>query len=854
MSPIDFDRINAAAVGVLESLLHEWLPAGRKEGHEYKIGDLHGSPGRSLSINLNTGVWRDFSSDVGGSDPISLLAAIRNCGMGEAARELDDKLRAGGVAPKPAKASPGDEWEPEPQDGIAPPSDVRHPRLGRFSKTWWYPGHGLICRFETPEGKDVLPFAWCKSSRGERAFRWKSFAKPRPLYNLPALEERPNAGVLIVEGEKAADAAARLMPKAVVVSWPGGSKAIRHTDWSPLRNRRVFVWPDADKPGMDAAEAILAILPQAQIILPPADVAEGWDLADAEAEGWTPERVAAWGKDNIKRDEPDRIEEPERIEEHPPYYDEAPPEAPMEPDGMPFDILGHDSGTFFYLPHSGRQIVELAAASHKKLGLLQLAPAHWWEAMFPSKNGADFDAAANSLIQRSYSAGIFDPRRIRGRGAWIDDDNVVFHAGDRLVIDGNETNISTHRSRYIYELGHRIEADQVAPATAREAGKLLELCGKISWADELSPKLLAGWCVLAPICGSLRWRPHIWVNGPSGTGKTWIFENVIKPIVGDASLFAQSSTTEAGIRQTLRSDALPVILDEAESEDKRGQARMQSILELARQASTETGAGILKGTASGKAMEFMVRSCFAFLSIGVAAVQRADTSRITNLELVKRGGEEGAKAFDEVKAAWRESIGQDGFAARIRARSLTIAPIIRDNAKAFGRAVASRLGDQRFGDQIGTLLAGAYSLTSARKVDVAFAAEWVAMQDWSAFETQAADADENRAFAILADSHIRIDATKTLTIAELVQRSRVEHTGEAAAILLRHGVKIERDETVSISNTHEQLRRVFSDTQFAGKWKDFLGRVQGARHIAAVRFGASMHRAVRIPMSEFLEE
>jgi hypothetical protein len=128
------------------------------------------------------------------------------------------------------------------------------------------------------------------------------------------------------------------------------------------------------------------------------------------------------------------------------------------------------------------------------------------------------------------------------------------------------------------------------------------------------------------------------------------------------------------------------------------------------------------------------------------------------------------------------------------------------------------------------------------------------MQDWSAFETQAADADENRAFAILADSHIRIDTTRTLTIAELVQRSRVEHTGEAAAILLRHGVKIERDETVSISNTHEQLRRVFADTQFAGKWKDFLGRVQGARHIAAVRFGASMHRAVRIPMSEFLEE
>lgn len=855
---IDFDRINTAALGAYESLLHEWLPHGRREGREYKCGDLLGTPGRSLSINIDNGVWKDFSTDSGGSDPISLLAAIRNSSMADAARELDDRLRAGGIAEKPAP-KPAEEWEPEPQDGIMPPADVRHPRLGRPAKSWWYPGHGLICRFETAEGKDVLPYAWCKSQRGERAFRWKSFRKPRPLYNLAALAERPSAGVLIVEGEKTADAAARLMPRAVVVSWPGGSKAIRHADWSPLKGRKIYIWPDADKAGMDAAEAIRAMLPQAQIIVPPSHVSEGWDLADAEAEGWTPERVAAWGKENVKLEaapeiEPERMEEPPPAEEPPPYLDDAPPETIDAPEGAPFDILGHDSGTFFYIPHSGRQIVELAAASHKKLGLLQLAPASWWEQMFPSKQGADYDAAANSLIQRSYAAGIFDPRRIRGRGAWIDGESVVFHAGDRLVIGGEDVVISKHRSRYIYELGHRVETEQAEPATNREAAKLLELCSLLSWGDELAPKLLAGWCVLAPICGALRWRPHVWINGPSGTGKTWIFENIIKPMVGDASLFAQSSTTEAGIRQTLRSDALPVILDEAESEDKRGQQRMQAILELARQASTETGAGILKGTASGKAMEFMVRSCFAFLSIGVAAVQRADTSRISNLELVKRGGDEGAKAFDALKAAWRDSIGQDGFAARIRTRSLWLAPVIRANAKKFGRAVASRLGDQRFGDQIGTLLAGAYALTSSRPVDDDFAAEWVAAQDWSAFEAQESDTDENRAFAILVDSHIRVDPAKTLTVAELVQRARTEVSGESAAVLMRHGIKFEHGETVAVSNSHEQLRRIFADTQFAAKWKDFLGRVRGAKHVAAVRFGASMHRAVRIPIEEFLHE
>jgi hypothetical protein len=46
---IDFAAINAAALSSLESLLYEWFPHGRIEGHEFKIGGLSGEPGRSLS-------------------------------------------------------------------------------------------------------------------------------------------------------------------------------------------------------------------------------------------------------------------------------------------------------------------------------------------------------------------------------------------------------------------------------------------------------------------------------------------------------------------------------------------------------------------------------------------------------------------------------------------------------------------------------------------------------------------------------------------------------------------------------------------------------------------------------------
>ena len=95
---------------------------------------------------------------------------------------------------------------------------------------------------------------------------------------------------------------------------------------------------------------------------------------------------------------------------------------------------------------------------------------------------------------------------------------------------------------------------------------------------------------------------------------------------------------------------------------------MQSILELARAASAETGAGIGKGSASGKAMEYQIRSCFAFASIGVAANQRADTSRITSLELRKDNTDGGRERFEALKSLWAETVARPAYAEGIRSR------------------------------------------------------------------------------------------------------------------------------------------------------------------------------------------
>ena len=85
---------------------------------------------------------------------------------------------------------------------------------------------------------------------------------PRPLYRLPELQQRPFSPVVVMEGEKTADAAAPLLSDQVVVSWCNGSRALHTADWKPLAGRQVILWPDADAAGRQAMAA-LSELPSA---------------------------------------------------------------------------------------------------------------------------------------------------------------------------------------------------------------------------------------------------------------------------------------------------------------------------------------------------------------------------------------------------------------------------------------------------------------------------------------------------------------------------------------------------------------------------------------------------------------
>jgi hypothetical protein len=344
---IDFEGLAARLLSDSRSILESWFPAGKWRGREFVVGNLSGDPGESLSINSASGLWKDFASGESGGDLISLHAARTGMTQVEAAMELgaqDRPNRNGHAKPKSAVAR-----EPicvPPQD--EQPSLV-HPDYGRPIASWAYHNAageviGHVARYDPPGSrKQLIP--WTYSGK---AWIRRQFPEPRPLYGLELLDARPTAAVMLVEGEKTTDAA-RLIAGAtyVVVTWPGGCQAWRKTDFSPLYGREVLCVPDADlqeypkhhpeagkimpyeeQPGQSTMLAIAKSLvphcPKVKIInvahdrefQPP----DGWDLADAAADGWGWAEFREWATLRISVVSTPK---PEPINEPPP--DDVPP-------------------------------------------------------------------------------------------------------------------------------------------------------------------------------------------------------------------------------------------------------------------------------------------------------------------------------------------------------------------------------------------------------------------------------------------------------------------------------------------------------------------------------------------------
>jgi len=313
---------------------------------------------------------------------------------------------------------------------------------------------GYTYRIEPEPGKkEIIPRTYMVNTEtGAQEMRAKSLPEPRSLYGAELLTMHPESNVILVEGEKAADALRRMIPvkMGLVLTWPGGGKAVRKADWSLLAGRKVIGWPDCDsktdkktgeflphheQPGTSAMLEIVEHVRQhgasmTMIKVPePGVVADGWDAADAELEGWKKSDVVQFIKAN--RCEPEDI----RPEPDPIIDSETPASQPENDSYAPFRPLGYSGNSYFYLPKGTEQVCEIKRGSHTSPSeMLSIAPLAWWEFAHPKEKspGADWYQAADACMRACELAGIYSPDRERGRGAWYDKGKSVLHLGSHL--------------------------------------------------------------------------------------------------------------------------------------------------------------------------------------------------------------------------------------------------------------------------------------------------------------------------------------------------------------------------------------------------------------------------------------
>ncbi|MEG0241711.1 MAG: DUF927 domain-containing protein, partial [Pseudomonas sp.] len=332
-----FAEVKHASLQSIEQVLSNWLPGGKRVdgGKEYTApnptrADKHAG---SLKINLAKGTWCDFATGDKGGDLIDLVRYLDRGTDVESCNKLAAFLGvkasiSTNFAPSTGHAQKS-EWVP-----VLPIPDQamqrvlqKHKQHGKPSKVWIYreaSGQALMVLYrfdldpdENGRSRKVFaPLTWCKhSTNGSLAWRWQGLSEPRPLLRLDDLAKCPTAPVVLCEGEKAADAAAELLPEHVATCWPNGANSWQKADFAALVGRDVLLWPDNDAPGLKCMDALanhlrklgaasvqtvaLAVFGQLPgmdgdrpTFAPGGEWREGDDAADAQSKGWTAQHLS----------------------------------------------------------------------------------------------------------------------------------------------------------------------------------------------------------------------------------------------------------------------------------------------------------------------------------------------------------------------------------------------------------------------------------------------------------------------------------------------------------------------------------------------------------------------------------
>jgi putative DNA primase/helicase len=523
-----------------------------------------------------------------------------------------------------------------------------------------------------------------------------------------------------------------------------------------------------------------------------------------------------------------------------------------------FRALGRKGDTYYFYSYMERSLRRFN--SFYNVQFYGLAPRDYWESMFPNPRGKDspidWDGAKSKLIEQCKKE-TFDETRIRGCGVWSDKGRIVLNTGRKIICEGMSIPASRFSSDYVYiDSSRQIRYEHDNMLSSEDGRIIAEACSRFRWADKRSGIYLAGWLAIARIAGFLPIRPHVWLTGGAGTGKSTLLEGLIQVILGSRRerLYLNNGTTEAGIRQQLSSDAVPVIFDEFETLNEGSKNRIESIMDLLRQSWSQGHSSIIKGSADGNVSIYQVAFCALVSSIRINLTNDADRTRFTILELDKHDSD--SERWNSIKACL--ALITDEMSVRLMSRAINMAPVVIENFKRFKKVLAAKAMGQRYADQHGMLLAGYAMLTQDCVISELEAEALVdSMGGEHDLEEDRRDqiADHDECLNWLLSYKIRVDKLPEQWSAEEPTRKVFGGTEMEIGEVIRqddqdrldslksYGILVERD-FVFIPVSHHGLKSIYRGTRWEHGWAKSLSRITGSEKSVVKWFGGKAIRTV----------
>lgn len=463
------------------------------------------------------------------------------------------------------------------------------------------------------------------------------------------------------------------------------------------------------------------------------------------------------------------------------------------------------------------------------------------------------------LISSCHDKGIWSPDdNVRGVGTWAEDDGtLVMHCGDFLFLSDGLKTATGLRGKMLYPAAppQPHPDDTAAAGPGGPADVLLKKLKSWHWhRGDLDAKLHLGWIGAGIYGAAPDWRPIEWITGGSGTGKSKLMK-LTRWIFGSRAMIKSEDATTAGVKQRVRDTALPVSIDELESEGTNAKAR--DIVKLARIASS--GGEALRGQPGGTAQVFVSRNTFQFSSIVIPSLPQQDKNRMAILSLdkvewegAKRSREPGEDLDEDEdeddtvlgnKREW-ERVGRG-----LRGRALAEWHRYKKTLKAYRRALEEEGHNARGCDQFGALGA-AYDCMMFKGFDADRARQWSALLPAATLPETSGYASSHQSCLV----HLlgaTIDVWKggaRESVARLLRQARIERGDKgindkpSVSALEQIGVKIFRHKDdpdgrawlIAISNTHPGLARIYRETDWSGiagapgAWAQMTARLDGA--------------------------